>query len=168
MKIYSPFRSLVVSLVVLHLVAAVGYLTMKETVKALEAKVAKLEANLAKKSETNTVSSHSSASSSIALADHSLRIKPETFSAASGENWLVWLRKFKNITSMNKWNTELQCHILPAYLKGLAEQTYHSLTAEHTSTLEVIERALTDRFHPKESRQVHISVVLSSSSGCQA
>ena len=46
------------SLVVLHLVAAVGYLTMEETVKALEAKVAKLEANLAKKSETNTASSY--------------------------------------------------------------------------------------------------------------
>ena len=90
------------SLVVLHLVAAVGYLVMEETVKALEAKVAKLEANLAKKSETNAASSHSSAGSSIALADHSLRIKPETFSAASGENWLVWLRKFKNIASLNR------------------------------------------------------------------
>ena len=56
--------------------------SMEETLKALEAKVAKLEANLAKKSETNTASSHSSARSSITLADYSLRIKPETFSAA--------------------------------------------------------------------------------------
>ena len=127
--------------------------------KALEAKVAKLEANLAKKSETNAASSHSSTGSSIALADHSLRIKPETFSAASGENWLVWLRKFKNIASLNKWNAELQSQILPAYLKGLAEQTYHSLTAEQTSTWKVLERSLTDRFHPKESRQVHISTL---------
>ena len=159
MKNYSSFRKLVVSLVVLHLVAAVEHLVMEETVKALEAKVAKLEANLAKKSETNAASSHSPAGSSIALADHSLRIKPETFAAASGENWLVWLRKFKNIASLNKWNAELQCQILPAYLKGLAEQTYHSLTAEQTSTWEVLERSLTDRFHPKESRQVHISTL---------
>ena len=43
MKNYSSFRKLVVSLVVLHLVAAVGYLVVEETVKALEAKVAKLE-----------------------------------------------------------------------------------------------------------------------------
>ena len=125
MQNYSSFRKLVVSLVGLHLVATVGYLVMEETVKALEAKVAKLEANLVKKSETNAASSHSSAGSSIALADHSLRIKPETFSVASGENWLVWLRKFKNIASLNKWNSQLQCQILPGYLKGLAEQTYH-------------------------------------------
>ena len=149
------------SLVVLHLVAAVEILIMEETVKALETKVAQLEASLAKKGETASgSSSHSSASSSSALApDHPLRIKPETFSAASGENWLVWLRKFKNIASLNKWNAELQSQILPAYLKGLAEQTYYSLTTEQTSTWEVLERALTDRFHPKESRQVHISTL---------
>ena len=51
-------------------------------------------------------------SASIVLADHSLRIKPKTFSAASGENWLVWLRKFKNIASLNKWKAELQRQIL--------------------------------------------------------
>ena len=115
-----------------------------------------MEAKLAKKSETAS-SWLGSASSSIVLADHSLRIKPKTFWAASGENWLVWLREFKNIASLNKWKAELQCQILPAYLKGLAEQTYYSLTAEQTSTWEGLGRALTDRFHPKESRQVHIS-----------
>ena len=79
------------SLVVLHLVAAMADLIMEETVKALQTKVAQLEANLAKKGAT-TSSSHSSASSSMALTpDHCLRIEPETFSAASGENWLVWL-----------------------------------------------------------------------------
>ena len=71
----------------------------------------------------------------------------------------MWLRKFRNTAWLNKWNAELQCQILPAYLKGLAEQTYHSLTAEQTSTWEVLERSLTDRFHPKESRQVHISTL---------
>ena len=48
---------------------------------------------------------------------------------------------------------------MPAYLKGLAEQTYYSLTTEQTSTWEVLEGALTDRFHHKESRQVHISTL---------
>ena len=146
------------SLVVLHLVAAVGSVMMEATVKALETKVAQLEANLAKKGETAS-SFPGSASSPIVLADHSLGIKPETFSAASGENWLGWLLKFKNIASLNKWKAELRCQILPAYLKGLAEQTYHSSTAEQTTTWEVLERALTDRFHPKESRQVHISIL---------
>lgn len=60
---------------------------------------------------------------------------------------------------MGKWRAELQCQILQAYLKGLAKQTYHSLTAEQTSTWEVLESALTDRFHPKESRQVNISTL---------
>ena len=56
---------------------------------------------------------------------------------------------------------ELQCQIWPAYLKSLAKQTYYSLTAEQTSTWEVLERALTltDLFHTKESRQVHISTL---------
>ena len=75
------------------MVAAVGLLIMEATVTALETRVAQLEANFGKKSETASIS-HGATSSSIALADHSLRIKPETFSAASGENWLVWLRKF--------------------------------------------------------------------------
>ena len=57
------------------------------------------------------------------------------------------------------WRAELQCQILPAYLKGLAEQTYHSFTAEQTSTWEVLDCALTDGFHSKESRQVHISTL---------
>lgn len=77
------------SLVALHLVAAVAFLIVGQTVKAFETKVAPLEATLRKKDETVS-SSHSSARSSIALVDHSLRIKPETFSAASGENWLFW------------------------------------------------------------------------------
>jgi len=152
------FLRIVVSFLVLRLVAAVGSLIMEATVKALKTKVAQLEANLAKKSETAS-SSPGSTSSSIVLADHSLRIKPETFSAASGENWLVWLRKFKNIALLNKWRADLQFQILPAYLKGLAEQTYYSLTAEQTSTWEDLERPLTDRFHPKESRQVHVSTL---------
>ena len=67
------------SLVVLHLVAAVGYLVMEETVKALEAKVAKLGANLAKKSETNAASSHSSAGSSIALRMILFALNPKPF-----------------------------------------------------------------------------------------
>jgi len=107
------FLRIVVSFLVLHLVAAVGWLIMEATVKALETKVAQLEANLAKKSETAS-SLHGATSSSIVLADHFLRIKPETFSAASGENWLVWLQKFKNIASLNKWKAELQCQILPS------------------------------------------------------
>ena len=152
------FLRIVVSFLVLHLVAAVGSLIMEATVKALETKVAQFEANLGKKSETVS-SLHGTTSSSIVLADHSLRIKPKTFWAASGENWLVWLWIFKNITSLNKWKAELQCQILPANLKGLAEQTYYSLTAEQTSTWEGLERALTDRFHPKESRQVHVSTL---------
>ena len=55
---------------------------------------------------------------------------------------------------MNKWSPELQCQISPAYLKGLAEQTFLQ-----TATWAAVERALTDRFHPKESRQVHISTL---------
>ena len=38
-------------------------------------------------------------------------------------------------------------------------QTYFSLTAEQTSTWEGLECALTDRFHPIESQQVHISTL---------
>ena len=66
------FLRIVVSFLVLHLVAAVGSLIMEATVKALETKVAQLEANLAKTGETAS-GSHGSASSSIVLADHSLR-----------------------------------------------------------------------------------------------
>ena len=105
------FLRIVVSFLMLHLVAAVGSLIMEATVKALETKLAQLEEYLGKKSETAS-SSHGATSSSMVLADHSLRIKPETFSAASGENWLVWLRKFKNIASLNKWKAELQRQIL--------------------------------------------------------
>lgn len=76
-----------------------------------------------------------------------------------GESWLAWLCKFKSIATLNKWNSELQCQILQAYLEGLAEQTYYSLIAKQTVTWEAVERALTDRFYPKESHQVHISAM---------
>ena len=123
-----------------------GESTMEETVKALETKLAQLEAKFGKKSESGASTSTSS-----------LHIKPESFSATSGESWLAWLRKFKSIAALNKWSPELQCQILPAYLKGLAEQTFYSLTDEQTATWSAVE--LTDRFHPKESRQVHISTL---------
>ena len=133
---------------------------MEATVKALETKVAQLEAKLATKSGSAASASTSSAGSASSPDIHSaLRIKPESFSAGSGENWLAWLRKFKSIATLNKWNQELQCQILPAYLKGLAEQTYYSLPTDQTTTWATVERALTDRFHPKESRQVHISTL---------
>ena len=149
----------------LHLVAAVGLFfvkgkTMEETVKALEAKLAQMEAKLATKSESSASASASLSSSASSPDVHSaLRIKPESFSAGPGENRLAWLRKFKSIAALNKWNQELQCQILPAYLKGLAEQTYYSLPRGQTSTWVTVVRALTDRFHPKESRQVHISTL---------
>ena len=129
---------------------------MEDTVKALEEKVALLEAKLGKKSESKAGASGSSPTSS---PENPLRIKPESFSATSGESWVVWIRKFKSIAALNKWSPELQCQILHAYLKGLAEQTYYCLTAEQTATLTAVEHALTDRFHPKESRQVHISTL---------
>ena len=137
----------------LHLVAAVGiFFAMEDTVKALEEKLAKL----GKKSESTA---GTSGSSPITSPENPLSIKPESFSATSGESWVVWIWKFKSIATLNKWSPELQAQILPAYLKGLAEQTYYSLTAEQTATWTAVERALTDRFHPKESCQVHISTL---------
>ena len=112
----------------LHLVAAVGiFFAMEDTVKALEEKLAKLEAKLGKKSESTA---GTSSGSPITSPENPLCIKPESFSATSGESWVVWIRKFKSITALNKWSPELQAQILPAYLKDLAEQTYYSLTAE--------------------------------------
>ena len=58
----------------------------------------------------------------------------------------------ESVAALNKWSSELQAQIMPAYLKGLVEQTYYSLTAERTATWTAVERALTDRFNPKESR----------------
>ena len=127
---------------------------MEDTVKALEEKVALLEAKLGKKSESKA---GASGSSPTTWPENPLRIKPESFSATSGESWVVWIRKFKSIAALNKWSPELQCQILPAYLKGLAEQTYYSLITEQAATWTAVERVLTDRFHPKESRRVHIS-----------
>ena len=128
------------------------FFAMKDTVNALEEKLAKL----GKKSEST---GGKSGSSPITSPENPLRIKPESFSATSGEIWVVWIRKFKSIAALNKWSPELQAQILPAYLEGLVEQTYHSLNAKETATWTAVERALTDRFHPKESRQVHISTL---------
>ena len=54
---------------------------------------------------------------------------------------------------------EVQQQVLPAYLKGLVEQTYYSLLSEQTATWTMVERALTDQFHLRESQQVHISTL---------
>ena len=129
---------------------------MGESVKALETKLAQLEAKIRKKSESGTSTSTSSNGSPENLP---LRTKPESFSATSRESWLAWLRKFKSIAALNKWSPELQCQILPVYLKGLTEQSFYSLTDEQTAAWSVVEWALTDHFHPKESHQVHISTL---------
>ena len=142
---------------VLHLVAAVGsFFAMEDTVKALEEKVAKLAAKLGKKSKSMA---GTSSNSPITSPENLLCIKPESFLATSGESWMVWMRKFKSIAALNKWSSERQVQILPVYLKGLAEETCYSLTTEQTATWTAVERALKDRFHPKESRQVNFSTL---------
>ena len=49
-----------------------------------------------------------SGSSPITSPENPLRIKPESFSATSGESWVAWIRKFKSIAALNKWSPELQ------------------------------------------------------------
>lgn len=99
---------------------------MEETVKALGTKLAQLEARVAKKNEGDASTSTNSHGSPESLP---LRIKLESFSALSGESWLAWLRKFKCIAVLNTWSPELT-----SVLKGLAEQTFYSLTDEQTAT----------------------------------
>lgn len=96
---------------------------------------------------------------SLITTPENRHVKPESFSATSGQSWMVWIQKFKSIAALNNWISELQTQILPAYLKGLEEQTYYSLTAEQTATWMAVERALTHRFHRKESHQVHTSTL---------
>ena len=86
------------------------FFAMEDTVKALEEKLAKLEAKLGKKSESMP---GTSGSSQITSQENLLRIKPESFSATSGESWLVSIRKFKSIVALNKWSPELPAQILP-------------------------------------------------------
>ncbi|XP_068697781.1 uncharacterized protein [Montipora foliosa] len=129
---------------------------MEDTVKPLKEKLAKLEAKLGKKSESTA---GTSSKSPITSPENPLCIRPESFSATSSESWVVRKRKFKSIAALNKWSPELQAQILPAFLKGLVEQTYYTLTAEQTAIWTAVEFALTDRSHPKESRQVHISTL---------
>ena len=99
--------------------------------KALETKLAQAEAKIGKKSESGASTSARSNGSPKNLP---LRIKPESFSATSGESWLVYPRKFMSIAALKKCSPELQCQILPAYLKGLAERTFYSLNDEQTAT----------------------------------
>ena len=47
--------------------------------------------------------------------------------------------------------------MLPAYLKGLAEQTFYSLTPDESTSWSAAENALQKIFHPLEARQVHIA-----------
>ena len=132
------------------------FFAMEDTMEALQEKVAKLKAKLGKKSKSTA---GASGSSSITSPENPLHVKPESYSATSGESWVVWIRKFKSIAALNKWSPELQAQILPTYLKGLAEQTHYSLTAKQTATWTTVERTLTDRFHPKESHEVHMSTL---------
>ena len=49
--------------------------------------------------------------------------------------------------------------MLPAYLKGLAEQTFYNLTPDESTSWSATEIALQKRFHPPEARQVHIAAL---------
>ena len=81
-----------------------SFFAMEDTVKALEEKLAKLETKLGKKSESTA---GTSGSSPITSPENPLRMKPGSFSATSGESWVVWIRKFKSIAALNKWSPEL-------------------------------------------------------------
>ena len=49
--------------------------------------------------------------------------------------------------------------MLPAYLKGLAEQTFYSLTPDESTSWSAAWNTLQKRFYPPEARQVHIAAL---------
>ena len=134
-----------------------GALSTEAAVEGLLEKVAELEAKLAS-STVAAVDSSSTENQNVSQPTNTslrLRIKPEYFSAAPGDNWFTWVRKFKNIAQLNNWKDDVTQKVLPAYLKGRAEQIYYSLKQEELASWVTVESALTKRFHPPESQQLH-------------
>ena len=72
-------------------------MSTEAAVKVLLEKVAELEAKLA----SSTVVAVDSISTENQPTNTSLRIKPEYFLAVPGDNWITWVRKFKNIAQLN-------------------------------------------------------------------
>ena len=110
-------------------------------VAALVKKVAQLEAQLAQaqaqptgvQQQVQDVGEQQERGEPSALTSP-MRIKPASFAASPGESWLTWVRKFKSIAELNRWPEDVRLQVLPAYLDGLAEQTFYSLTTEECST----------------------------------
>ena len=55
-------------------------------------------------------------------------VMPEALSASQKEEWVSWLKHFKNCASLNKWTDQEKWDFLTVRLRGPAKEMYQSLS----------------------------------------
>jgi hypothetical protein len=78
-------------------------------------------------------------------------IKPSSFKGSELEDWVIWLRNYEHISSLNNWSENFKLARIPTVLEGDANLKYWECT-EEDQNWNNLTKALSAKFAPESNR----------------
>ena len=110
----------------------------------------KFSSKIGKKVTDGKASVSPSASHSTVLK--SSEVKPTSFKGSESEDWLIWLKNYEMVASINNWSNEFKLARLATVLEGDANAKYWECSVEDRSDWDALTGSLTQKFAPKSNR----------------
>ena len=79
-------------------------------------------------------------------------IKPSSFKGSELEDWVIWLRNYEHISSLNNWSENFKLARIPTVLEGDANLKYWECTEEEDQNWNNLTKALSAKFAPESNR----------------
>lgn len=79
-------------------------------------------------------------------------IKPSSFKGSELEDWVIWLRNYEQISSLNNWSENFKLARIPTVLEGDANLKYWECTEEERQNWNNLTKALSAKFAPESNR----------------
>ena len=82
----------------------------------------------------------------------STEVKPTSFKGSASEDWLMWLKNYEVIASLNKWSDQFKLTRLVTVLEGDANSKYWECSDTERGDWDILVKALTKKFAPESNR----------------
>lgn len=79
-------------------------------------------------------------------------IKPSVFKGSEQEDWIIWLRNYEQVASLNGWSEKFKLARISTVLEGEANLKYWECAAEERGDWRSLVQALSSKFAPDSTR----------------
>lgn len=130
---------------------------LEEQVKSLQHELQQAQITQQHSSEVVEIDSHpcelnKTASLEATFVGKKSDIRPASFRGSASEDWLIWLRNYEQVASLNKWPADFKLARLPTVLEGEANLKYWECSNEERSEWGKMMLALSKKFAPESNR----------------